>query len=176
MVEIIVAVAIIAVVMAIAVPTLAKVRAAQKRTTCIANLRQISSAFHLYASDNNMRLPDPSTANLSWEQMLIRYFHGPYECPSDSELYPAVGSSYDWRDTGDANTTLAGRYLGEITRSDTILAFEALPGWHGRGKINAARMDDAVQTMDADACFNDLKLPPNHNPPSTGTSTRRRHR
>ena len=173
MVEIIVAIAIITILVAIAVPTLSKVRAVQKRTACIATLKQIGSAFHLYASDNNMHLPDPGVANLSLEQMLIRYFRGPFDCPSDPELYPVIGSSYDWRDTGDPQTTLAGRYLGEVTRGETILAFEALPGWHGRGKINAARVDDSVQTMDADQCFNDLKLPPNHNPPSTGTSARR---
>ena len=170
MIELITAIAIVVVLLAIALPTFAKVRAAQRKTACVATLRQIGGAFQLYASDHGMRLPDPSVANLSWEQMLLRYFAGPFECPSDPELYPTVGSSYDWRDTGDAQTTLAGRFLGEVTRGETVLAFEALPGWHGRGKINAVRVDNAVVTMDADQCFNDLKLPPNNNGPTTGSA------
>jgi prepilin-type N-terminal cleavage/methylation domain-containing protein len=173
MMEIIIAIAIVVVLLAIAVPTVGKIRAAQKRTACIATLHQIAGAFHLYATDNKMMFPDPSMANLSWEQMLLRYFRGPYSCPSDPELFPVVGSSYDWRDTGDSVTTLAGRFLGEVTRSDTVLAFEALPGWHGRGKINAARMDNSVLTMDADQCFNDLKLPPNNNGPAPTSAPRR---
>jgi len=170
MVEITVSIAIVVVLLAIALPTFAKVRSAQKRTACMATLHQIGGAFQQYVTDNRMRFPDPSMANLSWEQMLLRYFRGPYACPADSELFPTIGSSYDWRDTGDGNTTLAGRNLAEVTRGDTILAFEALPGWHARGKINAVRMDNSVLTLDADQCFNDLKLPPNNNGPTTGSS------
>jgi len=169
LVEILCAIAILVILMAIAVPTIAKVRAAQRRTTCVMTLRQIAGALRAYASDNGMRFPDPGNANLSWEQMLMRYFPGPYACPADSELSPAVGSSYDWRDTGDSTTTLAGRYLGDVTRSDTVLAFEALPGWHTRGKVNAARADESVLTMDSDECFEDLKKPPNQSSPTTST-------
>src|SRR3954454_19102186 len=50
--ELIVAIAIIAVLLALLFPALVKVRSAQRGTTCISNLRQISAAFHLYAQDN----------------------------------------------------------------------------------------------------------------------------
>jgi prepilin-type N-terminal cleavage/methylation domain-containing protein len=157
--ELLVTLAIIAVLFAIVVPTVARVRRAQQSAACLATLRQIGEAFSLYAHDNQMRLPDPGVANLSWEQMLARYHTAPYACPADSELFPTLGSSYDWRDTGNQSTTLAGRAVADITRPSAALAFEALPGWHGRRKINVARLDGAVAAQDEADFFRELAAP-----------------
>ena len=127
-----------------------RVRAAQRSAACSATLRQIASAFQLYAQDNKLRYPDPGLSNLSWEQMLARYHNAPFACPSDEEVFPALGSSYDWRDTGD------GRSVASISRPDAVLSFEALPGWHGTSRINVARVDGSVATLYEDECFQDL--------------------
>lgn len=91
--------------------------------------------------------------------MLLKYARGSFACEADTELFPAVGSSYDWRDTGRPATTLAGKSTAEITRPDAVLVFEALPGWHARRKINVARVDGSATTMDDEACFRDLRQP-----------------
>jgi type II secretory pathway pseudopilin PulG len=158
-IELLTVIAIVVVLVALLIPALAKVRSAQRNSSCLSTLRQIAGALHLYASDNGSRLPDPSVANLSWEQMLHSYYRGPFACPSDLELVPVFGSSYDWRDTGDSATTLAGRPLSDIGRSDAVMAFESLPGWHAKGKINVVRVDNSVQTVDEQQCFQDLKTP-----------------
>jgi len=154
--ELIVAIAIIAILLALLFPALVKVRSAQRGTACIANLRQINAAFHMYAQDNAFRFPQPATANRSWEQMLSPYVRGKFVCPADDELAIVVGSSYDWRDTGVTNTTLAGRSLAENVRTNAILTFEALPGWHARGLINVGRLDNSVTTVSEAEFFSDL--------------------
>jgi prepilin-type N-terminal cleavage/methylation domain-containing protein len=157
--ELLVVIGILAILLAILFPALAKVRSAQRGTACIANLRQIGSALHLYAQDNALRLPAPALANKSWEQMLSPYCRGSFVCPADEELATVVGSSYDWRDTGLMQTTLAGRSVAENLRLNAIIAFEALPGWHARGMINVARLDNSVTTIPEDEFFTDLNTP-----------------
>jgi len=74
-----------------------------------------------------------------------------FRCPADDELYPAVGSSYDWRDTADPVTTLAGQSIESVIRSDAVLVFESLPGWHDKGTMNAAMLaPSASSEMAAD--------------------------
>src|SRR5688572_24133270 len=121
--ELIVTIGLLAVLLALLFPALVKVRAAQRSTACTANLRQIGTAFHIYAQDNAFRLPVPALANRSWEQMLGPYCKGTFVCPADRELATIVGSSYDWRDTGIAHTTLAGRSVAETLRPSAIIAF-----------------------------------------------------
>ena len=157
--ELIIAIGILAVLLALLFPALVKVRAAQRATACTASLRQIGTAFHLYAQDNSFRLPVPGLANRSWEQMLSQYCKGTFVCPADRELATVVGSSYDWRDTGIAMTTLAGRSVAETLRPSAIIAFEALPGWHARGKINVARLDNSVSIIAEEEFFADLNEP-----------------
>src|SRR5690348_14674101 len=106
--ELLVAIGIIALLIAILIPVISKANQAAKSTSCVANLRSITNAFRIYANANRMYLPDPANEQLSWEQMISPYYQGgSFQCPSDDELFPSVGSSYDWRDTGDANTTMA---------------------------------------------------------------------
>lgn len=129
--------------------------------TCLGNLRQIQSALMQYAVDNQRKFPQPLVTRISWEQSLKRYLSdtAAYRCKGDGEVYPAVGSSYDWRDTGRDDTTLAGRALGDANRSDAVLAFEALPGWHKRKFMNAVWVDGSAHEMNQNACLADLLRP-----------------
>jgi type II secretory pathway pseudopilin PulG len=159
LVELLVVIAILTVLMSILVPVLVKVRGSQRSVQCLGNLRRISSALQSYTLDNDGRLPDPGVADKSWEQMIQKYYVSVFQCPSDFELYPAVGSSYDWRDTGRAQTTMAGKTMADLRRGDAVLAFEALPGWHTKGYINVVRIDGAAQTIEDQACYRDLATP-----------------
>ena len=146
---------------ALAVPLIGKSRASAQSVACLSHLRQIGAAFFQYAADNDHRLPDPFEAQTSWEQILRKYLpqQGVFRCPADEELFPTVGSSYDWRDTGRLETTLAGRSLTDTNRPDPVLAFESLPGWHVKGRMNAVTLSGAAQSMDQEACLEDLQQP-----------------
>lgn len=158
LIEVLIVVGIIGLLTAIAVPVISRARAASKRVTCISNLHQIAAAFHVFADRNGGYLPDPSASQVSWETSLAVYITPhTFACPGDSELYPAVGSSYDWRDTPDPATTLAGQRITTPGRSSLILVFEALPGWHARNRICAARLDGSAGEMDYVACMQDLE-------------------
>jgi len=155
-VELLVTIGIIAILMSILVPVLTSVRASQRSVQCITNLHNIGSAFHSYALENDGRLPDPGVGDQSWEQLLFAFYTGSFQCPSDEELFPAVGSSYDWRDTGQDSTTMAGKLLADVRRPDAVLAMESLSGWHAKGKINVVRIDGSAATIPEEECFKDL--------------------
>lgn len=153
------AVGLIALLAGILLPVIGKTRASARSVQCISTLRQLQLAFQLYAGDHRLYLPDPTLTEKSWEQLLLPYFSGSFACPGDTELAPTIGSSYDWRDTGNPATTLAGRMLPAVGRTDAVLAFEALPGWHAQRRINVVRFDGSTDTLTDDACFADLAKP-----------------
>jgi prepilin-type N-terminal cleavage/methylation domain-containing protein len=159
--EVLVVLGIIAVLLALLLPVIGQTRSAAMSVACLANLRQVHGGFLQYAADNDKRLPDPAASQCSWEQSLRKYLPAAqvFRCKADDELFPAVGSSYDWRDTGRPDTTLAGRLVTDANRSDAVLALEALPGWHTGGRINAVRLNGSAESMDQDACLGDLLLP-----------------
>ena len=57
LVELLVVIGIIAVLIAILLPTLARAQEASRRVTCLSNLRQVYTAFHFYAQDNHDEVP-----------------------------------------------------------------------------------------------------------------------
>jgi type II secretory pathway pseudopilin PulG len=163
MIELLVVIGVITLLVALLLPVLGKARSASQNASCLSNLRQIMTAFRLYALDNKERLPDPSAAQQSWESLLRTYLTAKeaYHCQADGGLFENLRSSYDWRDTADPATTAAGKLLVEIRRADRVFAFDALPDWHVRGKINAALLDGSSATMDYQKCLEDLDTPVN---------------
>lgn len=163
LIELLVVIGVIALLIAMLMPVLSKARRSAHRVSCLSNLRQVTMAFHLYAGDNRQRFPDPAAANQSWESLLRPYLttREVYHCLSDGGLYENLRTSYDWRDTPDPLTTAAGKAVVEVRRSDTVLAFDALPDWHGKGRINAALIDGSATTMEYPKCLQDLDTPIN---------------
>lgn len=161
LVELLVVIGIIAIVTALILPVLARTRRAAEAVNCLSNLRQIGLAFNQFAFDRNGRLPDPSAADTSWERSLKAYLPASevFRCPGDGEVSPSVGSSYDWRDTGDPDTTLAGKTTTEVKRSDIALAYDALPGWHAKQMVNVVLLDGAALAMSQDDWIADLAKP-----------------
>jgi prepilin-type processing-associated H-X9-DG protein len=160
MAELLVVVGILVTLTLLILPMLSRAHGASRAVTCLSNLRQLSIAFRLYGQDHAGVLPDPAVSEMSWERSLNRYIATDvFRCPSDRELAPATGSSYDWRDTGEALTTLAGRTLSEPLRDHAVFVFEALPSWHEKDRMNVAFTDGSVQTLDSGACVGDLEWP-----------------
>ena len=74
LIELLVVIAIIAILAAILFPVFARAKEAAKRTACLSNVRQIATAFLMYGTDEDDRLPDRrdvkrdlrGTATWSW--------------------------------------------------------------------------------------------------------------
>jgi hypothetical protein len=151
---------VIGILVALLLPLIGKSRASAQSVYCLSQLRQLATGLFHYAADNDRRLPDPFARQTSWEQLLRPYVQSDaFRCPGDSELFPMIGSSYDWRDTGTPETTLAGKRLNDSMRHDCVLAFEALPAWHARGRMNAALLNGGAVQMDQELCMADLQAP-----------------
>ena len=158
LVELLVVIGIIVLLVALLLPVLGKARASSQTIGCLSNLRQIMMGFHLYAGDHGGRLPDPIAAQESWESQLRKYLtsRDVYHCQSDGGLFGNLRSSYDWRDTANPLTTVAGKSLEDIRRSNTVFVFDALPEWHAKRQINTAYAGGSTQTMGYQECLKDL--------------------
>lgn len=167
--EMMIVIAIIAILSVLVLATVSKLRREANSAACLKNLRSIDAAFRAYAINNGDCYPFVSkNQNRNWESLLSPYIGpiGAFQCPSDNEVFPHDGSSYDWRDVADPLSTLAGKRMSGAIRGDAVVAFETLPGWHARNKINALLHDGSGQTMDADACLLDLTKPTAVNQPN----------
>lgn len=150
---------IVALLTAMVIPAVSRVRAASRTTVCLGQLRTITTAFRGFAQDNGGVCPNPSESLVPWERSLMRYAPpSAFVCPTDEELAPLTQSSYDWRDTPVEEATLAGRPLAGA-RGDAVLVFDALPSWHTRGYMNVARVDGSADTLKTDQCVDDLGRP-----------------
>lgn len=161
LVELLIALGIVLVLLTIALAAVHRTRRAAASVQCLSNLRQIHTGFMLYAERSGGSYPDPFAAGTSWEGSLQHFLRNSavFKCPSDEEIAPIMESSYDWRDTADKRTTLAGRAMTDVRRSDAVLAFESLPGWHAKKKMNAVRVSGTGVTMDQREWLEDFTRP-----------------
>ena len=74
LVELLVVVAIIAVMMALLLPALGRAREASRAVVCMSNLRQLGVAFVSYVSDNEERLPGLSPYTQQLQEDWIHFF------------------------------------------------------------------------------------------------------
>jgi len=159
--ETLVVILIVGVLLSVVVVSVGKSRKSATGSACLSQLRQVTMGLRQYAVENRQVLPDPATTGVPWTRSIQSYVGGTstFVCPGDSEVAPVSGVSYDWRDTGDPATTMAGRALDQGARLWAVLTFESLPGWHAAGTINAGRMDGSTHVMDEGVCFKDLLTP-----------------
>jgi prepilin-type N-terminal cleavage/methylation domain-containing protein len=99
LIELLVVISIIAVLAAILFPVFARAKEAAKKTQCISNLKQLGTAFSLYASDHDDRVPG-ITEGLGGEQqeggwvfneLFFTYDTGEFS-PEKGSLFPYVKS------------------------------------------------------------------------------------
>jgi hypothetical protein len=160
MTDLLIALGSIAILSMLVLAGISQTRASATSLQCLANLRSIGTGLTAYAMDNSMRYPAPSAVGKSWESLIRRYAGQSmvFACPADQEVFPTVGSSYDWRDTPSELTTLEGKAIGRNYRANAVLALETLPGWHKEHQINALLLDGAAVTMVDEDCLKDLEI------------------
>ncbi len=139
--ELLIVLAIIGILAAILLPSLARSREAARRASCLNNLVQLGMAMHMYASENEGALPW-SGGNQNADCLL--YFHnlysadlGSFVCPSDAK---ASTKELIRREDKDGNpvpleTALDGRfslrasyeYFGAYTEQPILLPHASRP-------------------------------------------------
>jgi hypothetical protein len=152
-----VTVGLLALLVGVSASMVASARRSRARTACAANLHAIGNAFNLYLTDNADIYPAPS-AEAQWEDLLRPFIpRKTFQCPADAELFTALGSSYNWRDTGDPATTLAGVPAVRVVRQSAVLAFDSFPGWHAQKKIQVLKADNSQELMTQSDFFRDMQ-------------------
>lgn len=109
MVELLVVVAIIALLAAILFPVFARAREKARQTTCVSNLKQLGLGFAQYAQDYDGGYPNACSAN-----------------PALTTGCTASGDPYLW--TGQHFRWLVMPYLGIAQQRDTASAWKSVPG------------------------------------------------
>ena len=128
--ELLVVVAVIALLSAVLFPVFAQAREAARRTTCLSNLRQLVTAHHLYVQDYDEVLPAwflPGTnALVTWPAHLRGYYrdwwilHQGFVPPTEMIRPPCVAdyALLAWGPTGDGSSyDPHSRWPGSVWRA-----------------------------------------------------------
>jgi prepilin-type N-terminal cleavage/methylation domain-containing protein len=104
LVELLVVMVIIALLAALFLPVFASAKARAKRTTCLANLKQINLSVHLYAGDNGDKTPVTGSGTFITYKELVKGYvglRGPsssgdkvFTCPADTFYYDDTSLAY----------------------------------------------------------------------------------
>ena len=123
LIELLVVIAIIAILAAILFPVFARTRAKAKQASCLSNMKQIMTAYIMYADDHE-KTPDAGATRwnspaadgnrTSWYYRLDKYVGDVevYKCPA----YPSADIGYQ------ASCRPAGKALSEFTRPSKTCA------------------------------------------------------
>lgn len=89
LVELLITIAIIAILAAMLLPVLNKAREKAKAITCVNNLKQLGTAHSMYQNDYDRLVLPQGSVGAIWFVLLFRYHNNPmlYSCPSDT--FPA---------------------------------------------------------------------------------------
>lgn len=132
LVELLTVIAIVGILAAIVIPVLGKVRANARAADCANRLRQVGTAFKLYANDNRGRAaPDRITSAVNWPALLVPYASIKGDANNQLSSLPA-GSDYS-KDSRffymcpDAPVPVTWRAWGNYATHPTIMAKATQP-------------------------------------------------
>ncbi len=112
LVELLVVIGIIALLVAILLPTLNRAREAAKQTACLSNIRQLGMAFVMYTGDNNGHYPFSARYDVPRPEDWI-WFQAPGAAiASGSKTIDGKTYTYGVGVTGDLSQSAIAKYLG----------------------------------------------------------------
>jgi prepilin-type N-terminal cleavage/methylation domain-containing protein len=102
LIELLIVIAIIAILAAMLLPALSRAKEQGKRVTCLSNVRQLTISMIVFAGDNNREYPDHQHQHLSWVpnstfNEMEKNYATDYEemaCPNRQETWLKYGGSH----------------------------------------------------------------------------------
>lgn len=174
LVELVVAIGVIAMLVALLLPAVGKARASARATTCLSNLRQLNAAFATYLSEQRGRLPNyvwntPLAPDAAWSNawMGLLLQHGANDAAMRcAAAYEPMPFAYN-RGSGSSGHAWTGKFAssGSAMRLNATLYREGSYGYNrhltaqgGFGRLN--RITGVRQVADVpvmmDATFPDV--------------------
>ncbi len=154
LIELLVVIAIIAILAAILFPVFARARERARQTSCLSNLRQIGTAFMMYAQDYDERFADTLMGRdtgvppyFGWNSTLMPYVqnHQIFRCPSAGWGSDSMGGSGTINGGYGAVRQVLG-YNGSIAYNSTDWGDDPDPGVSGPG-VGMADMTHPAQMI-----------------------------
>lgn len=147
LVELLVVLGVIAVLIAILVPSYQRVTASGRSAACLSNLRQLGTALNLYLGEHQMIMPALAAGRSSREEeipvidhALSKYVPDPraFLCPADGKFGPASGTSYFWNVALNGQPVSSLNFLGVINEASKIPILGDKEGFHPylKDKVN----------------------------------------
>jgi len=133
LVELLIVIAIIAILAALLLPAFARAKELSRRTACSQNLRQLSLALALYATDNRDVLPLPQQRSGHWSEQLRRYYANPrlLVCPTDQSSASAISGTVltngDFTPRSYLVNCFADYYATQMGQTNSPVIWKATP-------------------------------------------------
>jgi len=137
LIELMVVVAVIAILASLAVPVYKRVIQSGRATACVSNLRQISVGLGAYLGDHNNVMPTLQTARASIsvnvpviDNTLSTYLTNPkvFACPADVNGFAqSTGTSYFWNVAINGQTATNLSFLPQILASQNTQLPSQIP-------------------------------------------------
>lgn len=138
LIEVLVVVAVIAVLVALAIPLIGISKGRADSANCLTRLRVLGLGLNLYVAEHEMKLPPLAAGRNSRSEevpvidnTLNTYIDSPdaFRCPSDTQIYQQSGTSYYWNSVLSGQPLAALNFLGipEISKIPVLMDKE---GWH----------------------------------------------
>jgi len=165
LIELLVAIAIIATLAAILLPVLSRAKESGRSTACVSNLHQIGLALQMYVDENKNMLPIMRDAPMDTNAVSTNTMPSPnivlktelgntnvLRCPSDfAGIFQLTGSSYGW------NSLLNGQNANHLVVMGLDFNPHYIPVFFDKENFHALRgANKAVNYLYADGHIKDL--------------------
>ncbi len=165
LVELLVVMAMTALVLGLLVPALQAARRKVATVQCLSHLRSLGTVVWMFANEHQGSLPQVTDFNQV--PLQVRSQLEPYTgqakvfgCPGDPDRPRPQGGSYDWRYTQDPRLSLGKVRLDRIRcPSSVAIGGDRNPGWHRVGAINLLFADLHVDRLGEADWFTGIRSP-----------------
>jgi prepilin-type N-terminal cleavage/methylation domain-containing protein/prepilin-type processing-associated H-X9-DG protein len=152
LVELLVVIAVIAILAALLTPVFQRVLAGGRATACISNLRQLSVALGAYVTDHDNAMPVLKTAREKLtdevpviDNTLDKYLpqKAVFACPADGKFAAETGTSYLWNVALNGQAVSNLNFLGIVDERSRIPILGDKEGFHpySENKVNILYAD-----------------------------------